>query len=318
MYNMNEKFNPDLLLSLFEDILGEPRRHNDVDGQISFDCPTCSYEIKELDEGDGKGNLEINYHQNVYKCWACAETHGTHGTIRGLVYNYGNKTHKRQLELVLPNTEVFKKKTQSGEVLELPKDYVMFNNASQGVRLTPDYKRALNYLKKRGVTNEMMKKYKIGISLKGKYAKRIIIPSYDDGLNLNFFVTRSWYNGKLKYLNPKVSKDTLIFNEYLIDWDEDIYICEGVFDALFLPNAIPLLGKYINEYLWEKLYNEAKGLIYVALDGDAWEDTKKVYHRLNGGKLHGRIRAIKLPEDKDIGDLKGAIPEGSIMELEPQ
>ena len=52
-----------LLVGLLEDFLGRPKAHYPNKGQISFDCPTCSHEIKGLDEGDGKGNLEINYHK---------------------------------------------------------------------------------------------------------------------------------------------------------------------------------------------------------------------------------------------------------------
>jgi hypothetical protein len=43
--------------------------HNDYRCQMSFDCPTCSYEIKGLENGDGKGNLEVNYKYNVYKAF---------------------------------------------------------------------------------------------------------------------------------------------------------------------------------------------------------------------------------------------------------
>ncbi len=48
------------IVDILEDILGDYRMHNDYKGQMSFDCPVCSYEIKGLDHGDGKGNLEVN------------------------------------------------------------------------------------------------------------------------------------------------------------------------------------------------------------------------------------------------------------------
>ena len=69
-----------LLLELLQDVLGEINSHYPNKGQISFDCPVCSYDIKGLDKGDGKGNFEVNYNQGVYKCWACSETYGTHGS----------------------------------------------------------------------------------------------------------------------------------------------------------------------------------------------------------------------------------------------
>jgi hypothetical protein len=66
------------IIEILEEILGEPHMHNDYKCQISFDCPVCSYDLKGLDEGDGKGNLEVNYRFGVYKCWACGETNNTH------------------------------------------------------------------------------------------------------------------------------------------------------------------------------------------------------------------------------------------------
>lgn len=312
---MSQNIDTELLLSLVEDVLGEPRKHNDSQGQISFDCPTCSYDIKGLDEGDGKGNLEVNYHRNVFKCWACSETHETHGSIYKLVNKWGTAYQKKQLALIMPDTFLEKNEIQY-EKIELPKEYVKFSDASMGLKLTHHYKYAYNYLKKRGITDEMMDRHHMGFCYDGPYGGRIVVPSYDKDMKLNFFVSRLYGNGFLKYKNPRASKETLIFNEYLIDWNKDIYICEGVFDSFFLPNSIPLLGKFINDYLWSRLYDEAKGNVIICLDGDAWADAEKLYYKLNGGRLHGRVKVVRLPEDKDIGDLRGVLPEGSVMELE--
>ena len=37
--------------------------------------------------------------------------------------------------------------------------------------------------------------------------------------------------------------------------------------------------------------------------------------KINGGKLRGRVKVVKLPPDKDIADLKGEIKEENILEL---
>ena len=47
--------------------------------------------------------------------------------------------------------------------------------------------------------------------------------------------------------------------------------------------------------------------IIVCLDGDAFEDAKNIYDKLNGGVLYNRIKLAKLPKDKDVCDLKGDI-----------
>jgi DNA primase len=293
----------ELIIDLIGNIFGEPKMINEIRGQISVDCPVCSYTIKGLDKLDGKGNLEINYQQHVYKCWACAETHGTHGHLGKLIDKHGSKKDKKIYKLIRPDE--FEKKEKVYKKLELPKEYKKFDEVHP---LHIPRKEALNYLKKRGITEEIIEKYQIGMCLEGEYSGRIIVPSFDKKGELNFFVSRSWNpRSKLKYKNPEASKDFLIFNESLIDWKKDIYLVEGVFDSFFLDNSICLLGKFLTDNLWEKLYSKAKKNIIVCLDGDAYADAKNLYDKLNGGALYNRVKLVKLPKDKDVCDLKGDI-----------
>ena len=164
--------------------------------------------------------------------------------------------------------------------------------------------------KNRGIGDEIIEKYGIGFCDKGSHMGRIVVPSYDKEGELNYYVARSWDpRTKAKYKNPEAEKSKIIFNENLIDWDKDIYLVEGVFDGFFLENSIPLLGKFVSENLFKSLYTKSKGNIIISLDGDAWNDSVKIYNELNGGELFGRIKIVKLPKDKDICDLRGQIDE---------
>ena len=295
----------DLVKDLLDNFLGEPQRYDETIGQVTYDCPVCSYDIKSLSKGDGKGNLEISIEKNVYHCWACGETHDTHGHLGKLIDKYGSKNDKKIYKLIRPDK--FEKKEREYKTLELPKEYKKFEDIHP---LHLPRKEALNYLKKRGITQEIIDKFQIGICIDGEYGGRIIVPSFNKKGDLNFFVSRSWNpKSRLKYKNPEAPKDFLIFNESLIDWKKDIYIVEGVFDSFFLENSIALLGKFINDNLWEKLYDKAKKDIIICLDGDAFDDAKKLYDKLNGGALYNRVKLVKLPKDKDVCDLKGDISE---------
>tara|TARA_R110002110_G_scaffold9209_5_gene45586 strand:- start:1810 stop:2724 length:915 start_codon:yes stop_codon:yes gene_type:complete len=289
-----------LLLELLQDVLGDINAHYPNKGQISFDCPVCSYDIKGLDKGDGKGNFEVNYYQGVYKCWACSETFNTHGSLNKLFLKWGNRRNKATWELI--GGDFIKKKEKKYKDVRLPKEYISFN---KGNKLTIPYKEAYNYLRKRSITNEMINKYSIGYTTEGEYRGRIIVPSFDENEDINYFVSRTYTNHKNKYKNPEAEKDKIIFNEHLINWEEDVYLVEGVFDMFFLENSIPILGKNLSDKLWEKLYNNCKKNIIVCLDGDAWPDAEKLYRKLEGGKLTNRIRLLKLPKDKDVSDLGG-------------
>lgn len=292
------------LVDVLHDIFGESKSHNDVRGQITFDCPVCSYDIKDLDEGDGKGNLEINYKMFVYKCWVCAESHHTHGHLNKLVFKYGSPTQIRDFKLYTPD-EFVSRSTVSYKKVRLPKEFISFSDVSYGRKLTHKYKQAYKYLRSRNITDEMIKKFNIGYCDEGLYENRIIIPSYDEYDDLNYFVARSYLKySKRKYMNPQADKNTLIWNEHMIDWDKPIYLVEGVFDSIFLENSVPMLGKFITNNLFEKVYDNAKKVVIV-LDSDAWVDSVKLFHRMNVGKLMGKVWTIKIEGNSDIADLRG-------------
>lgn len=294
----------EVLVELLTDVLGNPKQHYESKGQISFDCPVCAEE-KGLDSGDGKGNLEVNYFRHVYKCWACGETHGTHGPLGKLFDGYATKQQKKLYNLIKP--EELKQDDKKRVRLRLPEGFMTFKDSNP--RFIPHIE-AYKYLQSRGITDEMIERYKIGYTVTGEFAYRIIIPSYDKDGQLNYFVGRAWVNKKMKYKNPpSVPKDEIIFNESLIDWDKDVYLVEGAFDSFFLDNPLVMLGKKMSKLIFENLYNRANGNIIVCVDGDAWDDGLRIYNELNGGRLYNKIKIIKLPKDKDICDLKGKIDE---------
>lgn len=279
---------------ILESVLGNPRKHNHGAGQIAFDCPTCSEE-KGMPQGDGKGNLEVNYKKNVYRCWACSGYNNTHGNLFKLIKTYGSKKDLEDYKLLLPSLdfdeEIVTHKNE--EVLKLPEGYKKLSKCTTKDYL---YDKVINYLKKRGVTDNIIKHYDIGYTTVGKYNNRIIIPSYDEFGDLNYFVTRSFDSKvKPKYLNPDVDKQSIIFNHGKLNFNSTIYLVEGTFDHIVIPNSIPLLGKYVSDKLWVEL-QKANGYIVILLDSDAVEDAINIYKKLNIGKLYGRIK-MNIPPD---------------------
>lgn len=289
----------DALVELLEEVLGSHGLHYPNRGQISFNCPVC-------DEERNKHNLEVNYFNGVYKCWACGDSENTHGSLGKLFDKYGNRKQKKLYRILRPEEEqkvVRKKKPK----VVLPENFILFKESNP---IYPVRRQAYNYLKSRGITEDIIEKFGIGFCDKGSHQGRIIIPSYDNKGNLNYYVGRSWDpHSKAKYRNPEAEKEKIIFWENLIDWNKDIYLVEGAFDGMFLDNPVVMLGKHMSELLFETIYNKAKANVIICLDGDAWENAVKLYHELNGGELWGKIKIVKLPKDRDVCDLKGEINE---------
>jgi hypothetical protein len=266
------------LVELLEDVLGDHGLHYPNRGQIQFNCPVC-------DDDRNKHNLEINYFDNVYKCWACGDSEGTHGKLGKLFDKYGNKKQKKLYNILKPE-EVEKKVRVKKPKVTLPENFTLFKDSHP---IYPVRKQAYNYLK-------------------SSHMGRIVIPSYNLKGELNYYVGRSWdVNSRAKYRNPEAEKDQIIFWENLIDWDRDIYLVEGAFDGMFLDNPVVMLGKHMSELLFETIYNKAKGNVIICLDGDAWDNAVRLYHELNGGELWGKVKIVKLPKDRDVCDLKGQI-----------
>jgi len=288
----------EILLEILHDILGNEKRHYESRGQVAYNCREC-------DEGRNKGNLEVNYFEHIWKCWSCSDENDTHGTLGKLIDRYGTKKQKKIYNLLRP--EEHKPKEKRKDRLKLPEGFTLFKDSSQ---VYPVRRAAKNYLDNRGISDYMIEKFQIGFCDKGDHAGRIVIPSYNLKGELNYYIARSWNPmSKAKYKNPEAEKDKIIFWENLIDWNEDVYLVEGVFDGLFLNNSIPMLGKHMSELLFETIYKKARANVIICLDGDAWENAVKLYHELNGGDLYDKIKILKLPLDQDVCDLKGKIDE---------
>ncbi len=275
------------LLGSIENILGKSyKRARD---NYAFHCPFCNHR---------KPKLEINMHtneegKNFWECWVC-QTRGR--TIRSLLYQL--KTPKNQASEILkylPKGSFIEFKGLS--IIELPKEYQLLFNSSPTSVTANLIKR---YLYARGLSDNDFIKYSIGYCTSGDYGGRVIIPSYSESNTLNFFVARSYDGNYFKYKNPETSKD-IIFFENLINWNQPIILCEGVFDAMAIKrNAIPLLGKSISTSLYKKIITSKVKDIYIALDTDAKNRALEIGEKfLNQGK---RVFLVDLP-DKDPSEM---------------
>ena len=129
----------------------------------------------------------------------------------------------------------------------------------------------------------------------------IIVPSYDADGRLNYFTGRSFEkNPYVKYRNPEVSRDIIPF-ELFINWDSPLILCEGPFDAIAIKrNAIPLLGKNIQQNLMKKIVTSSVEKLYIALDVDAQKQALQfAEYFMNQGK---EVYLVEL-EGKDPSEM---------------
>ena len=201
----------------------------------------------------------------------------------------GKPSYKRQSY----KTDVSKKEVK----IELPKEFIPLSNGSNK---DPEYKNAVRYLKRRDITKREILKYNIGYCEEGLYRYRIIIPSYDKDNELNYYVGRDYYDGTMKYKNPRVSKDVVGF-ESMVDWNQPVILCEGVFDAIAIKrNANPLFGKTLPPKLLKRFIEHKVKSVYLILDSDAFKNSIKIVNKLKS--IEVEVHLIRL-EDKDPSEL---------------
>lgn len=264
------------LLVLIESVLGKGQVTSK--GNYSFKCPFCLHH---------KNKLEINLitnnkKENPWHCWVCNTKGKTIHTLFKRIKVSADKYKDLSL-LIQPSIST---KQIEQIAISLPEEFISLsddNNVFTKDKITQiELKHVLKFLKKRGVTADDIKKYNIGFCKDGKYADRVIIPSYDEKGLLNYFVARDYKEtSPRKYKNPPVSVKDIIGFELYINWKAPIILCEGMFDAITIKrNCIPLLGKVLHDKLMEKIVKSSVDRIYIALDNDARKDALKHAEKL--------------------------------------
>lgn len=285
-----------LIVNIIQNFLGNPRFTTGAETRVQweFNCPskTCRHD-------QSKFNLAYQSKEKIFKCWKCKYS----GYIHRLVGDYGSPEDKKRLKLILPEYKshtfnVFRKPEIDYDLVscELPEGYMPLNQE----RKSKLYKLAYEYVtKERKITPAQIDKLKIGYTETGSRKFRIILPSRNALGKMNYYEARAYLkDSKRTYMKPdSPDKQDIIYNEYFINWDLPVYLVEGAFDAIRIPNAIPVLGKIPSPLLINKLLQNNCTVI-VCLDADAFRDGVDIYKKLVSLGLN--VFFVDLKGKKDI------------------
>ncbi len=133
---------------------------------------------------------------------------------------------------------------------------------------------AFEFLEKRGVTAEKRAKWKIGVSMQGRFSNRVIIPVLDAQGAWVGFVGRSWVKkASMPYLYPRgFSRGEILFNQEAVlkKTDEPLLVVEGCFDAISLgEDAVAVLGS--PSWAHQTWLLQADRPVVLVLDCDVWQ-----------------------------------------------
>ena len=267
--------------------------------ELLFKCPSCNHH---------KRKLSVNLDKNAFKCWIC-DYRGRN--LRRLVRRYGSYVQLSKWDKItnrfdLANfADLFMDQSDREEEIkvELPQEFRTLTSKDRPLISNP----AFRYLRERGLSKDDILKWKIGYCYEGQYRNRIIIPSFNDDGDTNYFIARSYSGDSYKYKNPRASKN-IVFNELFIDWDQDLVIVEGVFDAIVAGNAVPILGSTLradSRLIQKIVYNDTP--VYIALDPDAEAKERKIIQTLL--KYDIELYKIDVSGYEDVGSMPKEIFE---------
>lgn len=263
--------------------------------EILFFCPKCKHHKKKL---------SVNLEKNKYKCWIC-DYRGN--SVRRLVRRFGSFQQQQEWAKIDDTIEiasfedVFSTEQEVEEkveqVIDLPEEFKTLCSDSLSIATRPIFR----FLHQRGVSKQDIIKWKMGYCSSGEYKERVVIPSFNDDGNINYFIARSYGRDWMKYKNPPASRD-IVFNELYVDFNNDLTIVEGVFDAIVAGNAVPILGSSLKEdsKLLRKIA-EHDTPVYIALDPDVETKAMRLIKKML--TLDIEVYKIDIAPYADVGEM---------------
>lgn len=294
--------------SIIQGIFGSNITGLNTESQLTVDCPRCA---ENYNNGipDGKQNLSISTSTGMFHCWKCDEPRFS-GSLGKLIRLYGTKSDYTLYKSLGGSDFNYNYDIEEDDIpitVDLPEEMIFFSDMNP---LDKDHFEAYNYMiNDRKIARDILLKYRVGFCITGDYAKRIIIPSYNEFGDTNYFVARSYdpkVKNKFKYKNPEVDKNKIIFNISTINFDSTLFLFEGAFEMLSFPvNSIPMLGKTIYNKLFLKL-KEYKPNVVVLLDPDALKNAIELVYKLKNIYVdcEDKVKIVTLPTEEDLDELR--------------
>jgi len=281
------------LIKFLEKIFGKAEVA--TDGlNIAVKCPDCGRR--------GKKKLAIHVKTGQWHCWSCAVKGAKLGSLIKKYRPNFLEEFKRLFEgRPIGDLSHINDEKQPEPVL-LPEGFLLL--AAHLNSKDPDVRDTITYCHQRGLTDRDLWYFKLGTCQSGQYRRRVIMPSFDATGRLNYFAARTIDSAKaMKYLNAKVAKKSLIFNELNIDWSNEITLVEGPFDlSKCNSNAVCILGSHLDETytIFQKIVRNNTPVL-LALDPDAADKAQKYAKLFSQYTIN--VRMLKHGKYSDVGEM---------------
>lgn len=247
-------------------------------------CPFC---IDRIGSESDKPKLWVNYRKGKAVCYRC-------GYAAGSLLRLARDINGEQLpESLLDEREEAPERSGQavyGDVLlkffaktrktklrrhRLPPCRPVWQDYKAG-RITAINRKAIAYLKRRGIEPEVVAEYRVHYATGGHYRGYLVFPVYQGGKPV-YFTTRYAGDHDVKTLNPPNLPGHLAKSDVLLNYDNvlgqpTVALCEGPFSAMAWKYGVATLGKTISNAqvaLFHQLVVGGLREVVVSYDDDA-------------------------------------------------
>ena len=293
------------------------------------------YVIRSPFVDDKKGKLYVNKETGQwidFKASGMRSTDYTSGSFLLFVKEYlGFNTNNEAIKYLVDNYNFEIEKTekeikQNEDNKKILRDFILkdgFKLFGDGNNLGMFGKMAYKYILDRKIDETYYSKLGYVYNPKSRYHQRVVIPFFEDE-KMVYFITRAIDpKNMLRYMNPnKLDSKEYVFN--LDKINEDVILCEGVFDAMSITADQPascLLSADIGVKQLEKIFDKKPNTIIYVPDQDE-TGIKKMQRNINKLITYCPYQGLNIyifyvPEGcKDLNDMKVKTGKNYILKKE--
>ena len=279
-------------------------RTNTKETEIEAECPWC-----------GKfGAFNVNRISGAFRCFKCCDKQDSYGANLARLIAKITDCSLADAFQQLKDGEKIARWAGENAIAELPIAVRMrkLQKQRKPIRVWHDFPASEpvfsdkrdpkwmfpKYLKNRGITREVAKKFGLRTCFEGLYAGRLILPMHSD--HGKTFTARAMDGDDLRYRNPpKAGHRFMVYGLEHVSRFADIVIVEGPFDVLRMHvhgiSAIGLLGKEMSaeQDLLMKLTFSRDVCITLLIDPEERRAQYKIARKLSS--YFEDVRIAKLP-----------------------